>query len=162
MCRREAGWPGPTPLAGNACSALTLLQPRRLRAVWATVIRRADPPELFVNLVDHRDGSRRDESLRPRSCCAAPRLGPGPWPASLPAARRARCHKSVKCCRRRRRSGWADLERRDSVATKRARSGSERRRRGFVPSGRFRLLPNRCFTGARIAQAAADIVSTAA
>jgi hypothetical protein len=49
-----------------------------------------------------------------------------------------------------------------SAALKRPRSGSDRRRRRFVTGDHSASLPNRCFTGGRITQAAADIVSTSA
>ena len=45
-----------------------------------------------------------------------------------------------------------------SAGTKRARSGSERRRRSFVSGCHFASLLNRCFTGARITPADAVIV----
>ena len=43
------------------------------------------PPALSVSLEDHRDGRRREESLRSRSGCAPRRLAPRTWPPSLAA-----------------------------------------------------------------------------
>ena len=53
------------------------------------MIRRSRPNCASIGLEDHRDGRRRDESLRSRSGFAPRRLAPGPGP-SRPAAASAR------------------------------------------------------------------------
>jgi hypothetical protein len=53
------------------------------------------PPVVAWGLEDHGDGSRRAESLRTLSGCAARRLAPGPWPSS-PAAASVREGRSVR------------------------------------------------------------------
>ena len=85
--------------------------------------------QLLVSVTDRREGTRREESLRPRSCFAARRLAPGPWPASLVATSQSRLGvraRSGTC--RSGAGGSARLERRDSAATKtvpeRSRSAS--------------------------------------
>ena len=50
------------------------------------MIRRSRPACASTCLADHREGRRREESLRARSGFAARRLAPGPWPARLAAA----------------------------------------------------------------------------
>ena len=60
-----------------------------------TVIRRSRPACASIDLADHRDGRRRDESLRSRSGCAPRRLAPGPGPARLAAACGVRVVDSV-------------------------------------------------------------------
>ena len=95
--------------------------------------------QLLVNVTDRRDGTRREESLRPRSCApcrrrgAARRLAPGPWPASLvatSAVESPRVGSPYTDTRRSDAGGSARLERRDSAVTKtvpeRSRSASAR------------------------------------
>ena len=111
---------------GTRPALVTLPLPRRVGGgVWSRH-QAQSLAQLLVNGTDRRDGTRREESLRPRSCApcesrgAARRLAPGPWPASLVATLQWRVdsgsHSQTPAGVTR--GGSARLERRDSAASK--------------------------------------------
>ncbi len=124
------------------------------------VIGALGPPQLLVNGADHTDGTPRAESLRPRSRCAAcSARSTAAAPPSL-----GEVHRPARFVARSdhppERSGRIGLTPRAVTAKplNRARSGTDRRRRGFVSGGHSALLLNRCFTNVR--QTAADAASS--
>ena len=157
--RNEAGWPGPSPLAGNATCARALRLPRRVGAgLWS----RDQAPS------DHRSyssaaritGMEHDARNRSGRVPAAQRarLAPRPWPANLVATSQCSTSDRGALGQRPERSGRIGETLRAVTAKTLKRAGAvppaaapfrPKRSRGFVV--------NRCFTGVR--QTPADAAS---
>ena len=132
-CRNEAGWPGPTPCTacrgGNAACARTLRLTRRVGGGVSSRHQAQSLTQLLVDATDRRDGTRREESLRPRSCApcwsGAQRVGSLQGPGQPASLRHRRAGLDVRARTDTRRSdagGSARLERRDCAVAKTARS----------------------------------------
>ena len=139
-CGNDVGWPGPSPLAGNATCADTLPLPRRVGAGCRAVIRR---PRTAKAIRQWRGSQGRNTTRRNRSgrvpAAQRARLAPRPWPTNLVAASlafderpwRAQTSAGAK------RSDRRDSEGRDSEAPK---PGPERHRSAAASFRRKRSL----------------------
>ena len=89
-------WPAAAEAAaGNAAYARTLSVPRRLAAIRGDIRCAAQNACADSSQPERDDGSRRDESLRPRSCCALSRPGLGGCRPTQGSSERRRPRASI-------------------------------------------------------------------
>ncbi len=115
----------------------------------ASVVRRRGPPVVFrAWRITGREGAGRNRSARVPADAARRRAPRAAGPRATDRRLRPRCGGLAGSGRRR--------AARSAKRVKMVPEPPSWRRRGFVPGGRVTALPNRCFTGVRITQAAAS------